>query len=189
MTATALHRPVVLHATCDEPEGRMVRSVYPLDLSIENLRTFWEKAKQFDHLFTKEIREDFTKFINMLIKQGPDGITSTGLFWVIDDFVGVFYLTDIQPEVDALVHYTFFDGRHRGRELLVKEMLKYIFTRYKFQRLTAEAPLYATPQLFKFAEKIGFVKEGRRRSSVPFDGDWFDMNLYGILREEVFGGS
>jgi len=184
---------VVLSVLCEEPEGDIVRHVRPMELSIENMKKFWDLAKDYKTLFTEEIRGDFGKFVNQMMKQTDSGsLEATGLYWVVDDFVGVFYMTDITMQgdqlLDALVHYTFLDGRHRGRLNLVKELLKFAFTKYGYIRLTTRVALYATRHTFIFVEKIGFKKEGRIRRAVLKEGEYFDVNSYGILKEEVLDG-
>ena len=98
-------------------------------------------------------------------------------------------MTDIIPAVDASVHYSFFDGRHKGRAELVKEMLRFGFEKFQFQRMTVQVPLYANQYTRIFIESLGFKKEGRKRRAARFKGDWFDVNFYGILPEELSDGS
>lgn len=177
---------IVLGAKCDEPEGEVIRHVRLMKMTRENLRTFWEKSKQHKTLFSQEIRDDFEKFVNVIFSQQGKDLELSGLFWVVDNFVGVFYMTEIRVPFDAMTHYTFFDGRHRGRTNLVKQMLRYLFKTYKFRRLSTEVPLYAKQQTHNFVQKsLGFKHEGRKRKACLFDGEWFDVILYGILREEV----
>lgn len=186
MTAStiALVQEHVLSIECPEPEGTVTRYVYPMTLTPRNLKTFWDKSRKFVTIFNEETRGDFRKFLEVFLREGPEGIEARGIFWVIDDFVGIMYLTDMQAGVDANVHYIFFDGRHKGRLELVRAMIAYVMEKYDFHRLTAEAPLFYKPSALLFAEQIGFVKEGRKRLARPFDNKWFDVNVYGILREE-----
>ncbi len=186
---TAIDHEPILRAVCQEPEGNIERAVRFMPLSIGNLRTLWERARQFDTLFGNEINNDFAKFIDVVMRQGPDGIEPTGLFWIVDDFVGMFYLTHIIPEEQADVHYSFFDRRHRGRLHLVKEMLKYGFKRYGFVRLNVWIPVYATKQAFEFVSQLGFKDEGKKRKGAYYKGKWFDVVLFGLLREEVLNES
>jgi len=182
-----MNKEPVVSALCVESKvGKVKREVRPLYFTPENLKKFWEKSKNFKTLFGREIGEDFHRFISVLANpRGETPIESTGLFWVIDDFVGVFYLTDIQPGIDAKVHYSFFDKKHIGRVKLTREMVKYVFGKYKFRRLTAEIPYYASNYVFKFVEEVGFTKEGRKRKAALYDNNWFDINCYGILKEET----
>lgn len=177
----------ILSMECDEPEGKIIRHVYPMYLTPRNLRTFWERCKtrRYATIFNEEIRGDFHKFMEVFVREGPNGFESRGVFWVVDDFVGILYLTDIDPTNDAKAHYVFFDGRHHGRLNLIRSMLAYVMITYDFHRLTAEAPLFFRPSALLFAEEIGFVKEGRKRLARRFDNKWFDVNIYGLLREDA----
>jgi len=177
----------ILSIECNEPEGKIIRHVYPMYLTPQNLYTFWDRCKRrkFATVFNEEIRGDFHKFMQVFIREGPNGIESRGIFWVVDDFVGVLYLTDIDVTNDALAHYVFFDGRTHGRVNLIRSMLLHVMTTYEFHRLSAEAPLFFKPSAMLFAEEIGFVKEGRKRLARKFDNKWFDVNIYGLLREDA----
>ena len=181
-------KEAILTAPCDEPGGRVVRSVYSMDLTVENLKRFWELSKPFKYLFNKEISNDFKTFCELFLYEGKGGLQSNGLFWVVDDFVGIFYMDNIRHGVSRLeadVHYTFFDRRHRGRTELVREMVKYLFCKYNFQRLNAEIPLYAKKGTFEFATAVGFRREGRRRKAQWHNDDWFDVLEFGILKDEA----
>jgi len=179
----------VYENVCQENNERITRKVYPLALTAENLSKFWEKARQFPQIYWKESLSE-QEFLNMFIQLQSDGTyLPTGMIWVVDDFVGVFYITNMDGIDDALVHYTFFDRKHNGRLHFVKGMIKYVFSRYGFERVSAEIPNYATPQVRRFAEQLGFIYEGKRRKAAKFRGDRFDVNLYGLLRREALRGS
>jgi RimJ/RimL family protein N-acetyltransferase len=178
--------PVVV-AACDEPEGLIERHVYPMPLSIENLRTFWEKAQQFRTVFGDEVNGDFKKFLELFISQEGDSFRAHGLFWVIDDFVGVYYMTHL-TEVECQVHYTFFDRRHKGREELTRAMLRYAFNKFGFQRMSVEIPMYASRHTFGFTYALGFKKEGLKRNCVYYKGEWFSATCFGLLREAALNG-
>lgn len=173
----------VVSAECKEPEGTIVRHVRPMIFTPNSVRTFWEKSSKHKTLFTEEINKDFGKFCRLLFNEGVNGIEPNGLYWVVDDFVGVLYMTRITP-VDAVTHYAFFDGRQRGREVLVKSMIQYVFNEFGFHRLSVEVPYYAR-NIFPFIESIGFKHEGRKRSASWYDNKWFDVNCFGLLRSEV----
>lgn len=179
--------PVVI-ARCNEPDGVRIRRVWFMPLTLSNLKRFWELASRFPALFGEEIRGDFKRFLELFIRYGPDGVTVNGLFWRVDNFVGVFYVTRLRPAVDADVHYTFLDGRHRGRLELTKAMLRYVFEHYQLRRVSAEIPVYATKYSFKFVKDLGFKEEGRKRRAALFDGKWFDRISFGLLREELDDG-
>jgi RimJ/RimL family protein N-acetyltransferase len=155
-----------------------------MDMTLENLRKFWQKVSKFRNVFNVEIEDDFDKFLNIFTYQHGDYVGVNGLFWVIDDFVGIFYITDITP-YDCLAHYIFFDRRSKGRTQITKDMLEFLFRKYGFRRISVEVPLYAKKETNAFVEGLGFKWEGRRRKAVVYDGTWFDINCYGILRERV----
>lgn len=182
-----LETPPVLSVHCDEPPYRegITRHVRFMTLTEENIKTFWEKARQHKTLFNNEVNQDFHKFCELFITETSGGYDLNGLFYVVDDFVGIFYLTHIRPGMEAHVHYSFFDGRHKGRHQLTKEMMKYAVRHYSLLRLNAEIPLYASPAAMVFVEQLGFVKEGRKRRATKYRDQYFDVNLYGILNSEV----
>ena len=170
----------VVTCLCREPNNNVIRSVYPLILTPENLNKLWVKCKGLRTVFEKEINDDFHKFVSLFLA-GHDNIQARGLMWVIDDFVGVYYIDNIVPGLDANAHYIFFDRRHTGREELTKQMLNYLFQEYQFHRLSINLAYYATHASKHFVQQLGFKVEGRRRSSIKFNGVWFDVGLYGLL--------
>lgn len=155
----------------------------PAALTINRLKHYYEKLKEFPTLFNSWVTDE-EEFLNSFLRQGPDGIIATGLIWEVDD-VGIFYLTEIIPGQDGLGHFTFWDKRTKGREELIREMVRFVFQFLKLHRITVEVPLYTAPWLPKFVENIGFVKEGRKREAVKYKGEWFDVNVYSILAGEV----
>lgn len=173
----------IFQCRCIEKHELVDRNVYQMLLTPENLQRFWNECKQFPTLYGHVLSVE--KFAELFLDEGPGGLLrAKGLFWVVDDFVGVFYLTNIYVGVDAMVHYAFFDRCHNGREKLVRKMINYVFREYKFHRLSAELPAYAKDS-GKFAEEMGFKLEGRKRSARWYKGEWFDVNLYGIINPYV----
>lgn len=185
ITDSEVRSDPILECECDEPEGKVIRYVRKMNLEPERLKRFWSLSRKYPTLFSQEVRDSFPKFVNVFISQGATGLEANGLLWEIDDLLGVFYLNDIIPGVDANTHYTFLDGRFKGRIELTKKMLRYVFEKYKFRRLSTVIPKYAQVYADTFALNLGFKKEGRRRKCVLYNGEWFDATLYGILAEEV----
>lgn len=176
----------IVSAICDELKGPVSRYVYPLRLSRENIQRFWYQASKFPTVFTDEIKGDFQKFCELFLSSDEETgkIVSHGLFWVVDDFVGIYNLTHI-TEFDAVAHYTFFDRRQTGRQELTREMLRYVFKRFGFRRLSTEVPKYVNKHTVGFVEEVGFKYEGCKRKAAHYKGDWFDVRQFGILREEI----
>ena len=101
----------------------------------------------------------------------------------VDD-VGIFFLNEIIPHQSASAHFVFWDKRFRGREELCKEMLRYVFEQYKFERIQVEVPLYAYHTM-DAVENLGFVLEGRIRRAILYHDKWFDVNLYSVLPSDL----
>lgn len=176
----------VLVTTCNEVHGPVERTVHKFLFTPANLTAFWDKAKRFRTLFGEEVKDDYRKFLSTLFRQDNGTIQLNGLFYMVDDMVGTFYATGIKPGLDATVHYSFFDGRHHGRVQMTKQMLVYFFKTYDFQRLTVMLPKYATEKTHNFVEKsLGFKEEGRIRNATLFDGEYFDVTIFGILKDEA----
>lgn len=178
----------IFEVLCDEPKGQVVRTVYKLPIDLENLHRFWLNAKKYATLFGDELSDDPREFLSMFFEFGADGsIRSNSMFYVIDDFVGLFRLCDYEINGDdVLVHYTFFDRRHKGRVRLMRKMIRYIFDELKFTRISAELPAYVQSHIAKFlTENVGFVYEGKKRHATTYRGKKFHINLYGIIPEDI----
>ena len=168
---------------CDEPEGIVTREVRPLRLSMKKLKELYHHLNQFDVLFNNYFQNDINAFINSFFCMVNGEIQPLGLVWEIDD-VGIFVITDISPGFEALMHFTFWDRRFRGREILMRELIRYVMKKFSFHRIVAEVPMYAPPTM-GFVERIGFIKEGRKRQVVKYKGNWFDANLYSIVEGDL----
>lgn len=175
----------MITVSCNERSGVVERTVKPFHISGQNVRRFYEEASPFPVLFGKEVTtlEDFLSYFVSYSEPSGDPILN-GLFWEVDDLTGMFYLTDITP-TDANAHFAFFDQQIRGREPLVREMIRHVFKRYHFQRLSASAPKFTGRALHDFILRCGFRLEGVKRGAAPYRGKWFDVPLYGILRHEA----
>jgi RimJ/RimL family protein N-acetyltransferase len=180
---------VVVEAVCRERRGVVKRQVRKLLFTMDNLNKFWERSSKYPVLFSEEISGDFKKFLELFLYQIGTEISVNGLFWVIDDFVGVYYLNHIVVGVDAQVHYSFFDGAQNGREELTKKMLAHVFEKYNFNRLSCAVPCYASPSTANFVERLGFKFEGKKRKSAFYNNEWFDVRLYGLLKENHLNGN
>jgi len=175
---------IILSVPCKEKKATIVRSVRPLYISTESLRVFYEKCRQFPVIFGRPLK-DFDDFYRHFFTVRDGKLSLTGLLWVVDDFVGIYYLTEIYPE-QADAHFTFFDKRLEGREEMTREMLRYIFTEFPtLVRLNVSLPAYVNEKVFQFVDRVGFKMEGKKRKCAFWKGKWFDALQYGILRTEI----
>lgn len=185
MFRSTLRETLVLKVVLNEYGKEVERTVTELRITPENLQLLWLKCKDLKVIFGRQLT-DISEFQNLLMSyDSTRGYVSTSLVYIIDDFLGILSISDIRPLYDANVHFIFFDKVLNGREKLVKEMLRYIFTTYNFQRLSAEIPHYASKRVRHFANSVGFVLEGKKRKCSLYENLWFDSSLYGILKSEV----
>lgn len=175
----------ILSVVCFEHKGPIERKIYKMALTPENLKMFWEKCKKFKRLFNKETVTTFQDFVALFVSQNGDKYEANGLFWVVDDFVGVLYLTDITTGLDGIAHFTFFDRRVYGRAPLLRALIKHAFDTYGLRRISAEAPEYLGPRVLEFIKEIGFKQEGVKRRGAYYNGQFHHKILYGILPEQL----
>jgi len=176
-------RDYVLEVVCNERDSKVVRFVRPTELSLKRLEFIWEKLKDFDVLFNDYVKGDFSAFVDHFVKQKDGELTAAGLMWDVDD-VGMFFLNEIKPAISGTAHFTFWDQKFRGREVLCRKMLRYVFETYKFKRIEIRVPVYARHTMAA-VERIGFIQEGRLRDISLYKGKWFDTNLYSILPSDL----
>ena len=169
---------------CDEPGGPVIRTVRPAELSFATLTGYYDKLKEFKTVFNSYVKNNLDDFIKLFVTgDGSDGVRATGLIWEVDD-VGILYLTDIAPGHDALAHISFWDKRLRGREALIRGMMKHVMDMLDLRRITVEVGMFA-PWMLQAVERIGFTREGRKREALRYEGEWFDCIMYSMLKSEV----
>ncbi|KKL90951.1 hypothetical protein LCGC14_1899580 [marine sediment metagenome] len=182
---------MVLTFECIEPEGTVMREVRPARLSFETLKGYYDKLKEFDTVFNGYVANNIDAFIYSFVKgNGSEDLQATGIIWEVDD-VGILYLTNISVGNDAYAHFNFWDRRFKGRENLIRGMMRYVMKEFDLHRITSEVGLFAAPWLPSALERIGFVREGRKREAIWYvpkgarEGEWFDSLIYSMLRHEV----
>lgn len=169
---------------CDEPKGEVLRSVWNLPFTPENLNKLWAQVSKFPTFMGTEVHT-MQDMLGMLFD--GDITRPRGLLMVVDEFVGVFFLRDIKGLHEASVHYTFFDRRHRGRVKLCQAALSYCFNTFGFNRLWTQVPT-AEIAVCKYVETLGFTRVGTLRRNSFFKGRYFDSNVYDLLKEEFLNG-
>jgi hypothetical protein len=171
---------------CHEPEGPVTHHIWPFTFTPEATRILWEQASQFPILFGQRLSTPEDMLSYFITENLSGDAEATGLLWIMDDFKGMFYLEGI-TSTEATVHYAFFDRRHRGREPLVRAMVRMVFEKYKFNRLNAFIPAYVGSGPQRFVERCGFRIEGRKRNASWWKGKLFNSYCYGILPEDLDG--
>jgi RimJ/RimL family protein N-acetyltransferase len=180
----------ILKVLCNEPDGPIERTVSLLSFTPENLHKLWQKVSQFPTLYGVNVNHDPQVLLDHLFTQDGTKVNANGLFFVVDDFVGIFTLDEIRPNDSASVHYSFFDRRHKGREHLIQEMLRWAFSTFGFRRLNTRIPVYVSPYVMKFVtESLGFSYEGKQKKAMRYNDKEWDVNLYGLHREDLWAPS
>lgn len=175
-------RNLAFSSEYNEKSKVITRFVWLMDFSKENLDQLWQKSKEHRILFSDDVNGDFHTFCNIFLSEDVNGnIISNGLLWVVDDFVGILFMSNIKKR-EASLHFSFFDSRLRLE--ISRDMIQYIFENYDFDRLNAEIVPFASPRVFNFIEELGFKREGKKRKAMLYKGEKFDLILYGLLREE-----
>lgn len=175
---------ILFSCVCNEPNGPIERTVKLVEFSPDNLTRLYKEVSKFKTFLGYEVR-DMQDMTNIFFSSD---LQPKGLCLIVDDFVGLFWLTDINGLFEASVHYTFFDRRHKGRIELCKKALEYAFNTFGFQRLTTTVP-ETHKWVGDFVKSLGFVCTGRhRKNRIVNGGQRIDTILYDLLAEEFLNG-
>lgn len=159
-------------------------TVEPVYWDEARLKGMWMLLQRFPTLFSDLTRGDFDNFVASVTAEG------TLMLEVREGHVPVGYIKvqDLQQEIDCNAHVVFFDRKPAEKAQLCKLVTKWLFDNFPLRRITAEVPDIYTHTI-RLAEKIGFRREGMRRKAVCIGGQWRNVMLFGLLREESYGRS
>jgi len=99
---------------------------------------------------------------------------------------GCLYFTRYVPLVDILIH-AFVDRDFKGRWLtraMIKEVFDYPFESLFLPRISAYCIPGYTADTRNFLEGLGFKHEGTIRKGARTQGRYYDVFMYGLLKEE-----
>ncbi|ANQ53372.1 GCN5 family acetyltransferase [Thermosipho sp. 1063] len=83
-----------------------------------------------------------------------------------------------------ITYYVRSDMRGKGYgKVILKKAIDYAFDEMNLNRLTAEVYEYNEISIY-LLEKLGFVKEGVLRKAKYSQGRYFDIYVYGLLKDE-----
>ena len=148
-----------------------------LVLTPERVEKLWEQVQQFPIIFDDFGKGDYKSFVAKLTDR-------RNAFVDIGPGLGLACLMGIRPRLDATVHVVMFDRKLRGRESTFKEILAYAFERLALRRITAVVSSDATLAA-ALAQRLGFHREGTMRQAMLREGHYVDVEIYGLLREEL----
>lgn len=163
-------------------------TITPMELSVENLQHLWEIGRKYKTIFGHMHDDDFYKFISYFVTLNDnEPPRANGLFWKIDDFAGLVYVTDISVEnLDCSVHYAFYKSMGPCKKPVLDAALNYLFTKYKMNRVSTEAGLHVNKRTHLQIEELGFKLEGLRRHAKFFDNKFFHVKYYGLLKSDFY---
>lgn len=145
-------------------------------LSEWKLDALWEKVKDLDKLYSDDIRYDFNWFRERMLNAKTLGIETEG---------GMMILTNINENLYAEAHVIFWDRKLSPHLETIKKCIVWSFLEFNLQRLETITPEY-TRTLNRFIEsKLGFKHEGRMRKRMLYKGQFCDVHIHSLLREEV----
>ena len=104
-----------------------------------------------------------------------------------EEDVGLIYFTDIAVGHQAVGHIMFWDKKLRGREDVALASIEMVMRDFHLVRVASIIPSWNKAAL-KFSEKIGMTLEGVARKATISRGEYRDLHLYSILREEMEDG-
>ena len=94
--------------------------------------------------------------------------------WKGGAICGILLIDRVVPQIDARLHFVFFDGL-LGKRALLEAFIQRAFEALKFQRLSLEIPETEGNNLVNFARrKLGFDYEGKSRQGSRRERSYFD---------------
>lgn len=146
------------------------------DLSPRVVEYLWEKIKNYDILFADENRGDFEEFERRLTQKDT-------LCLRIDE--GILIMTDIIIGHMAQIHACFWDHKLSIRLDLFRNCITWVFVVFEFVRLEAIVPVISRGLRRFLQKKLNFTEEGILRHRMKYQGEFIDVAVYSLLREEA----
>jgi len=114
-----------------------------------------------------------------------DNVVSVWPFYQTKNENVFFWLSSVQRGHMAEFHVLNGEGAKAALDInQYFPVIREIFTEFNLQRLTAALPV-KVPKLAEYAKKLKFTSEGIIRRGAIFDGGFVNLELMGLLREEV----
>jgi RimJ/RimL family protein N-acetyltransferase len=152
----------------------------PLVLTNEKMESLWADFSKFWQVFDDVMPKTFEVFKQTLLNP----YNAFYEFVEEDKVIGLASGMGIRPAVDAVIHLAMFDRRLRGRELVMLLCLGDFMVKYKLRRVTAFLA-DDNPMAKKLAMRMGFTHEGTMRAGFKRRGQFWDLQMYGMLLEEL----
>lgn len=149
----------------------------PLVLTEQKVVDLWNQIRAFPMVFDDFSRDRYDLFVAKLFNPA-------NVFVDIGPGLGLAAGVACTPRLDTVLHLVMFDRRLRGREPVFHEIMQFFFERLQLRRMTAMIADDCRTAL-RLVERLGFKHEGVMRQAMLKEGQYVDVYVYGILREEL----
>jgi RimJ/RimL family protein N-acetyltransferase len=151
-------------------------------LTPKKIQELWIEFGKHDTLFTDYTQGKVEPFLDVLF----DVRSIIAVIYNVTNEApyGSMLMNRVIPGFDGLAHFTIWDSKASGKEVLFVQMMKIWMDEFDLHRLSAEIPGHMSG-VIRFAKRLGFLTEGVRREGNLNKGAWFDMEMLGILKSEV----
>lgn len=157
------------------PEGVRIGSY-----NQEKLAEVWLKLRGYNARFGEDDMRDPEIFLKQFLAQ--DAV-------ILEHDLGIMFLQKIRPGLRAEVHVSFWDHKLSAHKDLFQMCLIWAFATFELERIETYIGSHERA-VRKFIEKrMGFTHEGTLRSYVKHDGRFIDVEVYSILKGEVYGNT
>jgi ribosomal-protein-serine acetyltransferase len=133
--------------------------------------------------------KDKTDVINIIKKFSEMILNGTGFAWAIwheDKIVGTISIRDINEELKSAEIAYSIDYRYEGKGIVSESCwiaIDYLFTEYDVERLVLGCDV-KNIRSQNIAKKYGFTNEGVARKGFIANGEFQDIYIWSLLREE-----
>lgn len=154
-------------------------------LSPEKVNFLWEQMLKFPFVFddfTFKRHDIFVESLtlsdNLIFEVWREGDSK------LEDMAGLVNVSNVQPYLDGLLHFLFFDRKLRGKEDVMTRIIVHVMDMMKLRRITCAVPSDRGTGI-QILGRLGFSREGRIRKKFLRKEKYLDVIIYGLLREEV----
>lgn len=146
----------------------------------DDANRLWERVRRQTICF-----DDFTRD-NGYVFAARLASPTTAAFLYKDS--GLITVEQIIPRMSGVIHFFYWDPNLREADLVEigRDVCRYAFGTYELHRLTAAPPSF-NKLAQRIASRIGFRYEGAMREAYLYKGQFHDLLLYGLLRDDFAG--
>lgn len=170
---------ILFTATCREGTREdprdVVRAARPMVLSSDEVVRLWFRLSRFPILFASPQEANFRNFSAIIRDE----------YSVLIEFddIGMALISDIVPGIQATIQISFWDSRLKGREPLIRALVRWVMETLRVRRVSA--PVRADARAVRaFYERCGLYFEGALKNWLRKGDQYYDLYLYGITAEE-----